>query len=238
MNATWEWLARQARRVTGFAVQAAESLVSAAWSAAVTHPLRTLYFHGPNIRGYGFWGGIADSDMCAQLTSVSSLMWDSQAAACRDLLERNFAAFYTAVLSALYAWLVFKLLQCLLFRYAYMRPIVAELRGLVADMQKNPTFLESGSGSMILTEHNARAASVSECAPRENLWTASATRSGRTRSGSVDDGLHVSSPSNRILRSRRSESGASGSSEQSPALFRGHAGRGQRRSSRLRSNSS
>lgn len=237
MNATtWDWLARQARRVTSFAAQAAESLVSAAWSAAVTHPLRTLYFHGPNIRGYGFWGGIADSDMCAQLTSVSSLMWDSQAAACRDLLERNFAAFYTAVLSALYAWLAYKLLQCLLFRYAYMRPIVAELRGLVADMQKNPTFLESGGK---ILEHHARAAGVSErCA---NLWTASArsrhSRNGRTRSGSVDGGcLYVSPSSN--SGSTYPHSDCSGSTEQSPALLRGHAGRGQRRSSRLRSNSS
>jgi len=124
-----------------WASESAESAALAAWNFVFVNPLRTLYFKGPSVHGYGFWGGVDPADACAQLTGVSALVWDLQTAACHDLLERNFFSFSTVVMSGLYVWLVYKIVQHLAFRYLYVRPLMAELRAVLRE-NSELTFLD------------------------------------------------------------------------------------------------
>lgn len=138
----------------------AASAAQSVWRVLVVDPLRTLYFYGPNVHGYGFWGGVEAADACAQLTGVSALVWDVQTVACHDLLERNFFSFSVVVMAAVYLWLIYKVLQHLAFRYLYVRPLFAELRAALRELpqrelslrdlplreslRETPAFLDSG----------------------------------------------------------------------------------------------
>jgi len=69
--------------------------MSFAWFRdAILYPLRRLYFDGPDVHGYGWWGGRAATDVCAQLTNVDAAFWARNPDDCRALLERKFVAFY------------------------------------------------------------------------------------------------------------------------------------------------
>jgi len=75
----------------------------------IVFPLRVLYFHGPNLWGYGFWQGVAPADACATLTGTGADMWTmtlETAAACEDLLERHFLSFCVSVGAILVAWTI------------------------------------------------------------------------------------------------------------------------------------
>lgn len=98
-------------------------------------PLRGLYFYGPTLGGYGFWGGLGAPDMCAQLTHVSALDWmssDAQVARCSALLERKFDAFAYTVLAVAYLWGLYKMVSQVWYRYAVLRPFAAEVRNALA----------------------------------------------------------------------------------------------------------
>lgn len=117
------------RRWGEVAVGAVRHVAGAALAAATVVPLRHLYFNGPTLGGYGFWGGAEPADACAQLTGVSASMWKgAQAAACEDLLERKFVGFGWAVGGAAYVWALYQVASCLWFRFAVVRPLARELR--------------------------------------------------------------------------------------------------------------
>lgn len=77
-------------------------------------PLKKLYFGGPLIYGYGFWGGKEQADMCSELTNVEAKFWLASPGReeCSALLEKQFSAFLIAAETALYLWLVYR---CLTF---------------------------------------------------------------------------------------------------------------------------
>lgn len=141
----WQAAAQSVRGAAASVYGGLETIAHGVWRATFVDPLRTLYFNGPNVHGYGFWGGVQAADACAQLTGVSALVWDVQAVACHDLLERNFFSFSVVVTFALYLWLVYKTLQHLAFRYLYVRPLIAELRAALRELprRETPAFLDS-----------------------------------------------------------------------------------------------
>jgi hypothetical protein len=77
-------------------------------------PLQKLYFGGPQVYGWGFWGGRARADMCAELTSYDAYFWHQHAAECDQLLERQFGAFLIAIETLLYLYLLYKAVGFLL----------------------------------------------------------------------------------------------------------------------------
>jgi hypothetical protein len=111
-------------------VQKCGILIYSVWDVIAVKPLQILYFQGPNIRGYGFWGGISEVDACAQLTGVSALVWSVQTKACAELLERNFVSFSTAVFIGAYVCALYSLARTALFHYFYVRPLMQELKRL------------------------------------------------------------------------------------------------------------
>ena len=60
-------------------------------------PFEVLYWHGPTLGGYGFWGGMKPADVCAMNTGVPSSHWFSNHGTCVDLSERYFTAFFVAM---------------------------------------------------------------------------------------------------------------------------------------------
>lgn len=140
---SYEWWAKSARRGASLLLNVANTSIETLWMSLVNTPLRTLYFHGPYLKGVGgFWNGASEADACAQLTGVSSTVWGVQIEACRDLLDRNYTSFYVAVLAAVYLVCIYKALQLLAFRYFYVQPVMAEIRAMLQD-RPTDTFPDS-----------------------------------------------------------------------------------------------
>ena|SRR3990167_6126580 len=75
-------------------------------------PLRTLYFEGPTLYGYGFWNGISPPEICSVITRTSVAMWTANADTileCNHIIAKHFHAFYILVLVFAYFHI---LLQC------------------------------------------------------------------------------------------------------------------------------
>jgi len=93
----------------------------------VLHPLRRLYFEGPDVYGYGWWGGRAAPDICAQLTNVDAAFWTRNPDDCRTLLERKFVAFclgMAAIMAAGAAYLIVQFLgSWLWYHLCVVRPM-------------------------------------------------------------------------------------------------------------------
>lgn len=71
-------------------------------------PLQKLYFGGPQLYGYAFWGGRERADICAELTNVPAEFWQSQPDQCEQLLDKQFRAFLIAIETLLYLYLLYK----------------------------------------------------------------------------------------------------------------------------------
>jgi len=107
------------------------SMLAAIPQLLLVAPLRSLYFNGPAIMGWGGWGGMPPEDVCSQLTHVPAAVWRMDAAHmmdCEQLLERKFNTFVVAAGAAAYALLLWKLLAFFWFKYFVLRPIIAELQ--------------------------------------------------------------------------------------------------------------
>lgn len=65
---------------------------------SIVRPLAKLYLYGPRFGGYGFWQGMADTDICTALNSGHnpSSFWSKNIGECHDMIARDFNA-----------WLVF-----------------------------------------------------------------------------------------------------------------------------------
>lgn len=143
-------VATEARRLGEAAFPAAKALLavathlsSALAAALFVTPLRGLYFNGPALGGYGFWGGADPADMCAQLTGVPASTWSvgPMSGQCDALLERHFRAFAWAVCFSVYAWGAYSVASLVWFRYAVVRPMADELRSVLAVMRASPPRL-------------------------------------------------------------------------------------------------
>ena len=71
-------------------------------------PLRKLYFGGPTVYGYGFWGGREPDEICAELTNVPARHWNEHPAECEELLDKQLRAFLIALETLAYLGLLYK----------------------------------------------------------------------------------------------------------------------------------
>ena len=65
-------------------------------------PLRILYFKGPLLGGYGFWGNKPASFICSELTTVEAHHWDTHLDVCEKIIEEHFHAFHVGASASLY----------------------------------------------------------------------------------------------------------------------------------------
>ncbi len=90
-------------------------------------PLRTLYFGGPRLWGWGGWEGISFQEICAQLTQVPAKVWENSTD-CRELVERKFQTFLISLGAGTYIFLVFKLVNYIWLRYFILGPLLKEFK--------------------------------------------------------------------------------------------------------------
>lgn len=70
-------------------------------------PLRRLYFRGPYLMGYGFWGGKSSREICTRMHDVMSDVWDTRQDLCDAAVEAKFESFLVACEVFLYALTLF-----------------------------------------------------------------------------------------------------------------------------------
>jgi hypothetical protein len=103
----------------------AKKVSAAIQEQLVDSPLRTLYFQGPLLAGYGFWAGASREDMCASLSpGTSAFFWSANAAQCEALLQQRYVAFCVAVKFILYLWALYRLLHWASFQLFVLRPVL------------------------------------------------------------------------------------------------------------------
>lgn len=100
-------------------------------------PLSKLYYHGPELHGYGFWNGAASEDICAMLTGTPSQFWAVNTQECGILVERHFCAFLTAAYFILYSFLIYRLFSEFWVYMFVTRPIIGSMRELATTYNTN-----------------------------------------------------------------------------------------------------
>ena len=80
----------------------------------------TLYFHGPQIGGIGFWEGLSLYEICARLTNVPELHWTLHSGECAGLIERKFNSFLIPCYFILYISMLATLLRLCIWRCYYI----------------------------------------------------------------------------------------------------------------------
>lgn len=109
MEAYFRALASQGAVCVALVHTAAWEALGTGAHALVVTPLRTLFFHGPALSGYGFLNGVAAADACAALTGISAVAWagsDARRDECAALLERRFDSFAQSLLALVYLLLL------------------------------------------------------------------------------------------------------------------------------------
>jgi len=91
-------------------------------------PLHLLYWHGPDLGGYGMWAGAEHADACTRLTSVPAQHWrEAGAPECEMLLERRFIAFAIGAQALVGGLAVYKLLSACMYRRYVLQPALREM---------------------------------------------------------------------------------------------------------------
>ena len=116
------------------ALACAETLLCTVYAAAFRDPLRHLYFHGPAWHGAGFWQGMSDADMCAQMTTVDAAFWGQHADDCTLLLERRFHSFALAVHALMLLFMTYRVAQIIWWRFCIAPFYHSALRTCFSDV--------------------------------------------------------------------------------------------------------
>ena len=98
------------------------------------YPLRTLYFHGPSLGNFGFWGGKAREDICSQLTLMPAKTWTKgfdMEEECELLLQKKFNSFYISILFIFYVYFSYSLLSYMYVRYFFWKPFLKDIHELL-----------------------------------------------------------------------------------------------------------
>jgi hypothetical protein len=107
----------------------------------VVAPLNSLYFRGPQLNGYGFWGGATAETICAaMLPGSQASFWAVHADECHALLYQRFDSFCVAVQTVVYMLFMFKLIHCFTFHWLVVRPTLVRLERLLARKNVSPTM--------------------------------------------------------------------------------------------------
>jgi hypothetical protein len=103
-------------------------------------PLHELYFHGPLLHGWGFWGGNAPETVCASMLPGShASFWLQHLHDCDALLQQRFHAFSVGVHFVVYTLILFKLLQGILFHCLVIQPALSRIECLLNRKNVFPT---------------------------------------------------------------------------------------------------
>ena len=82
-------------------------MISTIYNVLILNPLRKLYFHGPTLNGWGFWGSKTRAQICYALTPTSELFWETHRAECDLLIEQHFYGIQVSVESLLHVTLIY-----------------------------------------------------------------------------------------------------------------------------------
>lgn len=102
------------------------------WNWIIDFPLRTLYLNGPSILGYGWWEGLQDCDICAQMTGVGAEFWsqeDSQDI-CQKLIQRKVFAFEIGNIALISVVGCIAISTALYWRWFIVRPFTRDLKAI------------------------------------------------------------------------------------------------------------
>lgn len=151
-------------------------------------PLHALYFRGPTLNGFGFWGGAAPETICAGLLPGSQAsFWSLHMNECHVLLTQRFDAFYVAIQTCFYVFFILKLVQCLTFHWLVVQPALGRLERLLSRKNVSPTSWNDIPATHVTTNgaintHVAAApimfSSTQQTAPNTIYCTAQSTEWG------------------------------------------------------------
>lgn len=90
------------------------------------NPLYEFFRKGPTM--FGGFAGLPEEDICTQLSSVPSYLWQQNPDECTKLIERKYESFYIGFFIFLYVFSLYKLFNYFWFRYFIMKPFMQELK--------------------------------------------------------------------------------------------------------------
>lgn len=73
-----------------------------------------LYLNGPRFSGWGFWGGLAQEDICCEISHVEARFWAAHPTECEYLIMRRFDSFYLLWELGMYLLILYKTASILL----------------------------------------------------------------------------------------------------------------------------
>jgi len=149
---------------------------------AIMQPLKQLYFRGPLLHGWGFWGGAAPESVCAAMLPGShTSFWQDHLGECEVLLHQRFDSFSIAVHIVVYILLLFKVLQGLVFHWLVVQPAIYRLECLLTRKNVFPTtwnpmphkhVMTTGESSSHVTGDPAMFSNSKQTPPKSKYWTA------------------------------------------------------------------
>lgn len=99
----------------------------------IRRPLHSLYFNGPALHGYGFWGGISPEDACAVISpNTSAYFWISNMSQCDLILDKRFVAFLTAVEVLTYMFYVYRFIYWFGMRVFIINPVMRRFETIIS----------------------------------------------------------------------------------------------------------
>ena len=90
-------------------IQYAIGLLEVIFYYGLLWPLEYVYFHGPTLHGWGFWGGRHPHDICTEMTGSTVRFIESSAEdtiRCHAMLATRFEAFIGMICVTVYVFMV------------------------------------------------------------------------------------------------------------------------------------
>lgn len=119
------------------------------FDATLVRLMTKIYLEGPYLWGYGFWGGRAPADICAQTTNIPSLHWFNHPEECWALIDKNVTAICIGIGLITCFLMIYQYFSALWYRYTLVIPLLSILR-------HQPPLLPSSSSLDIREEKNLR----------------------------------------------------------------------------------
>jgi len=121
----------EAARYATWACVALTLAASVAHEKLVVTPLLAIYFRGPSLGKWACWGGIAQIDICSQLSGVSAEFWIKHSDECAELVKRHSQAFVIGVELIIVSLCMWKIVNLVLFRYFVLQPMMETVGALI-----------------------------------------------------------------------------------------------------------
>ena len=109
------------------------------YDTLVEYPVKRLYFNGPELRLFGtspgggihigFWRGVPETEICAQMTGVSELHWRDHIITCHEMIDRQFKSFMVGIEFLLYIYFMLQLIRFVLIMCGRYQLVAVALFG-------------------------------------------------------------------------------------------------------------